>query len=109
MTLPHRRRFLHLAVGAAALPLAPHVARAQAYPPRPVRIIIPFPAGGAGDAGARILAEPLSRAFKRQFFVENRAGAAGNIGMEAAAKSPPDGYTLLVAGDQIASNPHPTN
>ena len=106
MKLPHRRQFLHLAAGAAALPLAPHVAQAQAYPSRSVRIIVPFPAGGAGDANARIVAEPLSRVFKRQFFVENRAGAAGNIGMEAAAKSPPDGYTLLVAGDQIASNPH---
>jgi len=105
MKLP-RRNFLHLAASAVVLSAASRFARADTYPSRPVRIIVPFPAGGAGDVSARIIAEPLSRVFKHQFFVENRAGAAGNIGMEAAAKSSPDGYTLLVMGDQIASNPH---
>jgi len=106
MKLPNRRNILRLGAGAAALPVMSRLARAQAYPTRPVRIIVPFPAGGSTDVSARIIAEHLSRVFDRQFFVENRVGAAGNIGMEAAAKSPPDGYTLLVTGDPIASNPH---
>jgi tripartite-type tricarboxylate transporter receptor subunit TctC len=106
MKLPHRRQFLHLTAAAAALPAVSRISWAQAYPSRPVRIIAPAPAGGATDVSARIIAEHLSRVFKRQFFVENRAGVAGNIGMEAAAKSPPDGYTLLVTGDNIASGPH---
>src|SRR5215467_11604373 len=101
-----RRTFLHLAAGAAALPAVSRSARAQAYPTRPVRVIVPFPAGGSTDAGARIIAEYLSRVFGRQFFVENRSGAGGNIGIEAAAKSPPDGYTLLVSTDHVASSPH---
>jgi tripartite-type tricarboxylate transporter receptor subunit TctC len=106
MKLPHRRQFLHLAAGAAALPSGSRIARAQAYPSRPVRVIVPFPAGGSTDAGARIISEYLSRVFGRQFFVENRSGAGGNIGIEAAAKSPPDGYTLLVSTDHVASSPH---
>jgi tripartite-type tricarboxylate transporter receptor subunit TctC len=93
MKLP-RRRFLHLAAGAAALPAMSRIARAQTYPSRQVRLIVPFPAGGSTDAGARIIGEYLSRVFGRQFYVENRSGAGGNIGIEAAAKSQADGYTL---------------
>jgi tripartite-type tricarboxylate transporter receptor subunit TctC len=105
MKLP-RRRFLHLAAGAAALPAMSRIARAQTYPSRQVRLIVPFPAGGSTDAGARIIGEYLSRVFGRQFYVENRSGAGGNIGIEAAAKSQPDGYTLLVSTDHVASSPH---
>ena len=101
-----RRQFLHLAAGAAALPFAPQVAWAQAYPTRPMRVIVPFPAGGAADAAARIVSEYLSRVFGRQIYVENRSGAGGIIGIEAAAKSQPDGYTLLVIGDYVAGAAH---
>src|SRR5437660_11213140 len=90
-----RRTFLHLAVGAAALPALPRVARAQAYPSRPARIIVGFPAGGATDIQARLMGQWLSDRLGQQFIVENRSGASGNIGTEAVAKAAPDGYTLL--------------
>ena len=90
-----RRTFLHLAVGAAALPAVPRIARAQAYPSRPVRIVVGFPAGGATDIQARLMGQWLSDRLGQQFIVENRAGASGNIGTEAVAKAPGDGYTLL--------------
>jgi tripartite-type tricarboxylate transporter receptor subunit TctC len=90
-----RRQFLHLAAGAAAVPLVPRIARAQAYPARPVRIIVPFPAGGATDILARLIGQWLAERLGQQFFVENRAGAGGNIGVEAVVKASPDGYTLL--------------
>jgi tripartite-type tricarboxylate transporter receptor subunit TctC len=102
--LPHRRQFLHLAAGVAALPFAPHIARAQAYPTRPVRIIVGFPAGGNNDLHARLIAEWLSKQFNRSFIVENRAGAAGNIGTEAAVRASPDGYMLYVAGSSEMRN-----
>src|SRR5258705_6206236 len=105
MKLP-RRQFLCLAAIAAALPVISRVAGAQTYPTRPVRIIVPFPAGGSTDIGARIIGEYLSRVFDRQVYVENRSGAGGNIGIEAAAKSLPDGYTLLVSTDHVASSAH---
>jgi tripartite-type tricarboxylate transporter receptor subunit TctC len=92
-----RRKFLHLAAGAAALPFAPNVARAQAYPARPVRIIAGFPPGGSNDLYARLIAQWLSERLGQQFFVENRPGAGGNLGTEAAANAPADGYTLLLA------------
>ena len=90
-----RRSFLHLAVGAAALPAVPGLARAQAYPSRPVRIVVGFPAGGATDIQARLMGQWLTDRLGQQFIVENRAGASGNIGTETVAKAPPDGYTLL--------------
>src|SRR5262245_48113139 len=90
-----RRTFLHLAVGAAALPALPRVARAQAYPSRPVRIIVGFPAGGATDIQARLMGQWLSDRLGQQFIIENRGGASGNIGTEVVAKAPADGYTLL--------------
>src|SRR5262249_47522459 len=91
MKLPHRRQFLHLAAGAAALPAASRIAWAQAYPERPVRVIVGFPAGGPTDIVARVMAQWLSERLGRQFVVENRAGAASNIGTEAALRAPPDG------------------
>src|SRR6187455_3476059 len=90
-----RRTFLHLAAGAAALPAVPRLSRAQAYPSRPVRIVVGFPAGGATDIQARLMGQWLSDRLGQQFIVENRAGASGNIGTEAVAKAPADGYTLL--------------
>src|SRR5215475_8593914 len=103
MKLP-RRQFLHLAAGAAALPAVSRIARAQAYPTRPVHIIVGFAPGGATDIMARLIGQWLSERLGRQFVVENRPGAAGNIGTEAVVKSPPDGYTLL-----LASSPNTIN
>src|ERR1700760_2341411 len=94
MELP-RRTFLHLAAGAAALPALPRMARAEAYPSRPVRIVVGFAAGGATDIQARLMGQWLSDRLGQQFIIENRAGASGNIGTEAVAKAPADGYTLL--------------
>ncbi len=95
MKLP-RRRFLHLAAGAAVLPAVSRVARAQAYPARPVRLIAPFPPGGSIDLTARLIGQWLSERLGQQVVVENRPGAGGNLGSEAAINSPPDGYTLLL-------------
>ena len=91
-----RRQFLHLAVGALALPALPRIARAQAYPTRPVRIIVAVAAGGAGDITARIIGQWLSERFGEQFIVDNRPGAGGTIGTEAVVRAPADGYTLLM-------------
>ena len=82
------------------------VAQAQSYPAKPIRFVVPFPAGGSTDVGARLIAEHLSRAFGQQVYVENKSGANGTIGVEDAAKSAPDGYTVLVTIDTVASNPH---
>ena len=90
-----RRTFVHLAAGAAALPALSQRARAQAWPSRPVRIIVGFPAGGATDIQARLMGEWLTERLGQQFIVENKPGASGNIGTDTVAKSPPDGYTLL--------------
>ena len=106
MNLPHRRQFLHLAAGAAALPALSRIAGAQAYPTRPVRFIVPVAAGGSSDVAARAIGEYLSRTFGMQVYVENRAGAGGVIGIEAAARSAPDGYTVLISTDRVASAPH---
>jgi tripartite-type tricarboxylate transporter receptor subunit TctC len=103
MKLP-RRKFLHLAAGAAALPAASRFAWAQAYPSRPVRLIVGFPAGGANDIHARLIADWLSKQFGRSFIVENRPGAAGNIGLESVVRAAPDGYTLGVCGSTELRN-----
>ena len=95
MNLP-RRHFLQLAMAAAALPAAPRMARAQAYPTRPVRMVVGFPAGNASDVIARLTAQSLSDRLGQPFVVENRPGASGSVGTEAVAKAPPDGYTLLM-------------
>jgi tripartite-type tricarboxylate transporter receptor subunit TctC len=102
MKLP-RRNFLHLAAGAAALPFAPRVARAQAYPTRPVRWIVGYPPAGASDIAARLIGQWLSDRLGQPFVIENRPGASGNIGTEAVVNAPPDGYTLLLvnAGNAI--------
>ena len=99
-----RRQFLHLAAGAAALPALSRVARAQVYPTRPVRIVVGFPAGGAPDIIARLIAQGLSEQLGQQFFVENRPGAGTNIATEAIVRAPPDGYTLLQFGPSSAIN-----
>jgi tripartite-type tricarboxylate transporter receptor subunit TctC len=90
-----RRRFLHLAAGAAALPAASRIARAQAFPARPVRLIVGFAAGGAPDIVARLLGQWLSERLGQPFIIENRTGAGGSIATEAVAHASPDGYSLL--------------
>ena len=95
MKLP-RRKFLHLAAGAAALPAVSRIAQAQAYPSRPVRIIVPFAPAGSTDIVARLIGQWLSERLGQQFIIENRPGAGGNIGAEAAVRAPADGYTLLM-------------
>src|SRR5262245_19752194 len=104
MKLPHRRQFLHLAAGAAALPVASRIARAQAYPTRPVRIVIGFTAGSASDIVARLIGQSLSERLGQQFVIDNRPGAASNIATEAVVRAPPDGYTLLVVSSANAIN-----
>jgi tripartite-type tricarboxylate transporter receptor subunit TctC len=103
MKLP-RRRFLHLAAGAAALPAASLIAGAQAYPSRPARIVVPFAAGGSTDTSARLIGQWLSERLGQQFVIENRPGAGSNIGTEVVVNAPPDGYTLLLVGASSAIN-----
>jgi tripartite-type tricarboxylate transporter receptor subunit TctC len=99
-----RRQFLHLAVGTAALPAFPYVAGAQAYPNRPVRVVVPFPPAGSSDITARLIGTWLSERLGQQFVIENRPGAASNIGTEAVVRAPPDGHTLLLASSPAAIN-----
>src|SRR2546421_10548126 len=104
---PHllgRRNFLHLAAGAAALPAVALIARAQTYPSRPVRIIVPFPAGQASDTVARLIGQSLSERLGQPFVIENRTGAGGNIGTESVVRAIGDGYTLLLASLSNAVN-----
>jgi tripartite-type tricarboxylate transporter receptor subunit TctC len=92
-----RRKLLHLAAGAAAMPAMSRIARAQTYPARPVRWIVPYPPGGVGDILARLMGQRLSERLRQPFVIENRPGAGGNIGTEAVVRAPADGYTLLMA------------
>jgi tripartite-type tricarboxylate transporter receptor subunit TctC len=103
MKLP-RRAFLQLAAGAAALPAVSRIARAQTYPSRPVRIVVGFAAGGGVDIVARLIGQWLSERLGQQFVIENRPGAATNIGTEAVVRAPADGYTLLLADASAAIN-----
>src|SRR6478672_7858097 len=95
MKLP-RRNFLHLAACAAALPAVSRIARAQAYPTRPVRLIVGAPAGGGFDIVARLMGQWLSERLGQSFVIENRPGAGSNIATEAVVRALPDGYTLLL-------------
>jgi tripartite-type tricarboxylate transporter receptor subunit TctC len=104
MKLPRRRQFLQLAAGAAALPAVSRVARAQAYPTRPVRLIVPAPAGGGYDIAARLISQFLSERLGTSFIVDNRPGAGGNVGTETVVQAPPDGYTLLLVAAANAIN-----
>jgi tripartite-type tricarboxylate transporter receptor subunit TctC len=99
-----RRQFLHLAGGAAVLPALSRIARAQAYPTRPVRMIVPYAPAGPTDIVARLMSQWLSERLGQQFIVENRPGAGGNVGTEAVVRAPPDGYTLLMVGSPHAIN-----
>jgi tripartite-type tricarboxylate transporter receptor subunit TctC len=99
-----RRRLLQLGAGVIALPAVSRVARAQTYPTRPVRIIVGFPAGGAADTIARLLGRSLLERLGQPFIIENRPGAAGNIGTEAAVRAPADGYSLLLVLSNNAVN-----
>ena len=96
MKLPHRRQFLHLAAGAAALPAMSRIAFAQAYPTRPVHFIVGLAAGGGADILARLMGQWLSERLGQQFVVENRPGAGTNVATEAVVRAPADGYTLLM-------------
>ena len=102
---PPRRRFLHLLAGAAALSAAPGGARAQTWPTRPVRVIVPFQPGGSTDIFARLAAQKLTEHFGKQFYIENIAGATGNVGTAQAARAAPDGHTLLIAFSSYVVNP----
>src|SRR6266511_6172053 len=104
MNLP-RRKFLQLAAGAATLPAVSRPATAQAYPSRPVRLLVGFPAGGTTDIAARLIGQWLSERLGQPVIIENRPGAGGNIGTEIGVRAPPDGYTLLMALSLNAINP----
>jgi tripartite-type tricarboxylate transporter receptor subunit TctC len=99
-----RRRFLYLTAGAAALPAVTRIARAQAYPARPVRLLVGFPPGGSADIFARLIAQWLSERFGQSFIIENRPGAGTNIAAEAIVRAPPDGYMLFLVGSVNAIN-----
>jgi tripartite-type tricarboxylate transporter receptor subunit TctC len=104
MRLP-RRRFLHFAAGIAALPALSGLARAQSYPARTVRVIVPYSPGGPTDVCARLIAQKLSDRLGKQFYVEDIVGAGGNIGTGQAARTAPDGYTILITVNSYVINP----
>jgi tripartite-type tricarboxylate transporter receptor subunit TctC len=95
-----------IAAAAVALLIPSIAARSEDWPSRPIRFIVPFPAGGSTDVGARVIADVLGRVFGQQIYIENKSGGSGSVGMEAAAKSAPDGYTILVSTDQVTTLPH---
>jgi tripartite-type tricarboxylate transporter receptor subunit TctC len=99
-----RRKFLHLAAGAAALPAVSRFASAQTYPTRPVRLVAGFPAGGGTDVMARLMGQSLSERLGQPIVIENRPGANSNMGTEAVVRAAPDGYTLLMVGIANAIN-----
>ncbi|MGA2567184.1 MAG: tripartite tricarboxylate transporter substrate-binding protein, partial [Pseudolabrys sp.] len=107
MTVLSRRAAMLTAAALAGVCLTQAVpqAHAQAYPTRPVKVIVPFAAGGPTDVMARLIAQKLSESLKQQFFVENHPGAGGNIGMTMVARANPDGYTILVASSSLVVNP----
>src|SRR5262245_29680138 len=100
-----RRRFLFLSAGAAAMPFIAGMAKAQAYPTRPMRVIVPFSPGGPTDVFARIVAGNLSRSLGQQFYVENHPGAGGNLGMGVGARAASNGYTVLFVSTSYIVNP----
>jgi tripartite-type tricarboxylate transporter receptor subunit TctC len=105
MKLLHRKQFLHLAACVAALPVVSRIARAQTYPTRPVRIIVPFAPAGPTDVLARLIAQKLSQNLGQQFIIENQVGAGGNIGMGNAARAAPDGNTIVFVSTSFIVNP----
>jgi tripartite-type tricarboxylate transporter receptor subunit TctC len=100
-----RRQFLFLTASAAAMPFIPGIAKAQTYPARPVRVIVPFSPGGPTDVFARIVAGNLTRSLGQHFYVENQPGAGGNLGMGAGARAASDGYTVMVVSTSYVVNP----
>src|SRR5580692_8981941 len=100
----HRRKFLHLAAGAAAMPAISRIAHAETYPSHPVRLVVGFAAGSTTDILARLMGQWLTQRLGQQFVIENRPGAGGNVGAEAVVKSAPDGYTLLMVPPAVAAN-----
>ena len=100
----HRRRFLHLAVGAAALPAMSSITAAQSYPSRPVRIVVGYAAGGPTDIAGRLISQSLSDRFRQQFVVEDQPGYSSNLATERVVRAPPDGYTLLLVTQSNAIN-----
>src|SRR5262245_30531855 len=96
MKLLHRRQFLHLASGAAALPVLPRIAQAQVYPSRPITVIVPFPAGGVIDPIARLVTNRMVGSLGQPIVIENIVGAGGSIGLARVARASPNGYTLLI-------------
>src|SRR5499426_240985 len=104
MKLPHRRQFLHLAAGAAALPAMARIARGQSYPGRPVHWIVGYTPGGGNDIFARLMGQWLQERLGQPFVIENRPGAGSNIATETVVRAPPDGYTLLMVGPSSAVN-----
>src|SRR5258705_8719544 len=101
-----RRKFLQVVAGDVTSTNVAHIAFAQAHPNKPVRLIVPFAAGGGQDVSARVLANRLSEIWRQQVVIENRGGAGGNIGIQAVAQSAADGYTILFASPPLAINPH---
>src|SRR5262245_54134911 len=104
MKLP-RRKFLYLAASAVPLSSISRIARAQTYPARPVRVIIPYAPGGPTDVFGRLMAQKLSEQLGKQFYVENVGGGGGNVGIGQGARAAPDGYTILVVPPTIVINP----